>query len=588
MLSVNPDHTPDKADDLISIGQATSCGPKARNDDFHGALIPEGKTRRAKGLLFAVADGISSSAYGGKAAQTAIRSLLSDYYATPEAWTAKKAISRVLHATNSWLYAQSSFKGIYDPDKGYVSTLAALLFKGQAAHIFNIGDSGIWRLSNGCLEPLTRQHRMTMSDGQTLLSRALGVEAAVEIDYRQERLAIGDIFLLATDGLHEFWDEHLLVSLLKDAGEEPDFDAIAERIIQTALDSGSDDNLTLQIVRIDAAIDEESFDFSPDETLTPLAKDLKVGDTLDGISILRQIHANHRSEIFVGRLSDGRKVCIKVPASELLHDEAALQRFMIEEWIARRLSSPNLLSAPKAEAKRSGLYLITDYVEGQTLRQWMHDNPERSFEQIRTILEQIIAGVRAFHRREMLHQDLRPENIIVSADLHVTIIDFGSAYVSGVQEAGPLGADAEILGTVQYTAPEYYTAEAVNWRSDLFSLGVIAYELFTDALPYGTQVSQIRKASDRKKLNYQRALSSRRIIPDWVDDALMRAVSPLPADRFDALSEFASALRKPNIHFKPLRQKPLFDRAPIEVWRMVAWFLAILCLAQALALAHLL
>nr|WP_321459754.1 protein kinase [uncultured Cohaesibacter sp.] len=588
MLSVNPDHMPNRCDDLISLGQATLCGRKERNDDFHGAMMPEGMSGTAKGVLLAVADGISSSAYGGSAAQTAIRSLLADYYATPQAWTAKTAVSRVANATNSWLHAQSSFKGIYDPDKGYVSTLAVLLLKGPRAHIFNVGDSCIWRLSNGSLEALSRLHRVTIGDGQTVLSRALGIEAAVEIDYRQERIAKGDIFLLTTDGLHDFWNEKEVQALLAQADAEADLDALAAKILEMALGNGSDDNLTLQIVRINQSIEPVGYDFAPDEALAPLAISLTAGADIDNITILRQLHANHRSEIFVGRQADGRKVCVKIPASALLHDEAALQRFMIEEWIARRHSNQHLLSAPKIQPKRSGLYLVTDFVEGQTLRQWMHDNPDRNLEQIRTILEQIVKGLRAFHRLEMLHQDLRPENIIVSPDLHVTIIDFGSAYVSGVQEAGPLGADAEILGTAQYTAPEYYTGEAINWRSDLFSLGVIAYELFTDALPYGVQVSRMRKPSDRKKLRYLRAVSSRRIIPDWIDDALMRAVHPSSARRFDALSEFTSALRKPNIHFRPARKKPLFDRAPIEVWRILAGFLAFLCLVQGLALADLL
>lgn len=586
MLTNAQIETQKKPDEAVALGQATSRGPKDRNDDFYGALVPEGQALASKGRVFAVADGISTSNYGGSAAQTAIRSLLSDYFATPDGWTAKTAVSRVINATNSWLNAQSSFKGIYDPDRGYVCTLAVLVLKGATAHIFNIGDSRIWRVTGDTLEPLTRDHRVTLSDGQSVLSRALGVESAVEIDYRREAVSKGDVFILSTDGMHDVWNEKEVVATIRSASHKQNLDAVAEAIIEDALHSGADDNLTIQIVRIDQRLDQSHYNFCADEDLLPLTVQLVPGMEIDGITILREIHSNHRSEIFIGRLENGNKVCVKIPAQTLLQDEGALRRFMIEEWVARRINSTHTVSAPTHEAKRSGLYLLTDFVEGQTLRQWMHDNPDRSIEQIRTILEQIIKGLRAIHRREMLHQDLRPENIILSPDLHVTIIDFGSAYVAGVQEAGPVEDEGEILGTVQYTAPEYYAARPINWRSDLFSLGVIAYELFTNELPYGTQVSHMRKASDLRKLRYQKATNSRRPIPEWIDDALERAVHPIPEKRFDALSEFSEALRAPSVHYQTKTQRPLFDRTPLEAWRIAAIILAVICLGQGLLLAE--
>ncbi|WP_319532000.1 bifunctional protein-serine/threonine kinase/phosphatase [uncultured Cohaesibacter sp.] len=584
MLSPNTDLTLGREDQPVLVGQASAAGVKAYNDDFHGAVVPDGSARTLKGLAFAIADGISSSQYGAVAAQTAIRSLLTDYYATPDAWTVKTSVSRVLGATNNWLNAQSSFKGVYDPDHGYVCTLATLIIKGQTAHLFNIGDSRIWRLSGDSLEPLTSDHQVTLGDGQVVLSRALGVEDSVEIDYRKERLANGDVFLLTTDGLHGFWNEKAVAARLASLTENDDLDALAEEILDEALANGSDDNLTLQIVRINHLQGLDDVSFSGDIDLKPLADRLAVGQVIDGITILREIHSNHRSEIFIGRLETGRTLCVKIPATEVLEDKKALNRFMIEEWIARQIHNPHVLSAPDLGDRRSGLYVATDFVEGQTLRQWMHDNPERSFEDIRIILEQVVKGLRAFHRKEMLHQDLRPENIMIGPDLHVTIIDFGAAYVAGVQEAGPVAQDPEIEGTVQYTAPEYYTAEPVSWRSDQFSLGIIAYELFTGALPYGTQVSQLRKPSDRKRLKYRTANNAKRAIPDWIDDALKRAVHPLPSGRFDALSEFVQALRTPSLHYLAREQKPLLDRTPVEVWRLATGILALICLVQGMLL----
>ena len=107
---------------------------------------------------------------------------------------------------------------------------------------------------------------------------------------------------------------------------------------------------------------------------------------------------------------------------------------MMEEWIARRIDSPHVLSAPPQTGERSHLYTVMDYVEGQTLAQWMRDNPEPELEKVRRLVEQIAAGVRAFHRREMVHRDLRPDNILIDSAGTVRIIDFGSARIAGIAE----------------------------------------------------------------------------------------------------------------------------------------------------------
>ena len=98
----------------------------------------------------------------------------------------------------------------------------------------------------------------------------------------------------------------------------------------------------------------------------------------------------------------------------------------------------------------------------------------------------------AFHRKEMLHQDLRPQNVMIDATGTAKIIDFGSTYVAGIAEnISPL-AQGEMLGTVQYMAPEYFLGEGGDTRSDLFSLGVIAYQMLSGRLPYGAEVSRAR------------------------------------------------------------------------------------------------
>ena len=555
----------------ISVGQATSCGPKACNDDFYGALLPEGRERSLKGCVFAIADGISSSQYSRAAAETCVKTLLSDYMATPETWRAKTAGQKVIRAINAWLHAQTNFAGVQDPDYGYTSTLTALIAKGHRAHIFHVGDSAVWRVSGQSLEPLTVAHHARLDGGRPALARAMGAAHGVDIDYRAELLHVGDVFLLTTDGLHEAWQPDEVIAALQSA---PDLDAAAQRIIAEALPR-SDDNLTLQILRVDALPLAPAADLERRAALLPGVTDPKPGDALDGYQLQREVHSNHRSRIFKAVDPSGKPVAVKLPAVEIRDDPAAISRFVAEEWIARRVSHPHLLSAPQGLEERSALYTVTAFLPGQTLRQWMYDTPNPSLAQVRDIVEQIIAGARALHRREMLHQDLRPENVMISPDGHVTLIDFGAAYISGVQETNPADQPAEILGTLQYTAPEYFAGEAVSWRSDAFSIGVIAYEMLTGQLPYGTAVSQVRAPRDRRNLRYRPVGED---LPAWLDHALSRVLHPDPAKRPASLSEFAADLRRPSLSFARTQRAPLMVRHPVPFWQGIAAFFAALAL----------
>src|SRR3982750_4416205 len=121
----------------ISVGQHSDRGRKESNQDFHGVLIPKEPLLGAKGIAVVLADGISSSSVSRIAAESSVKSFLTDYYCTSEAWSVKTSAQRVIAATNSWLYAQTRRSQYsYDKDKGYVCTLSAMVLKSATAHIF--------------------------------------------------------------------------------------------------------------------------------------------------------------------------------------------------------------------------------------------------------------------------------------------------------------------------------------------------------------------------------------------------------------------------------------------------------------------
>lgn len=181
----------------------------------------------------------------------------------------------------------------------------------------------------------------------------------------------------------------------------------------------------------------------------------------------------------------------------------------------------------------------------------------------------------------MLHQDLRPDNIMIDMAGTAKIIDFGSTRIAGLAETAA-GGD-ELLGTPQYTAPEYFLGEGGTERSDLFSLGVITYQMLTGRLPYGAGVAQARTRARQRRLNYVSPLDLGRDVPLWVDRAIAKAVQIAPADRHAALSEFVQDLPVPNPSLVD-GPGPLLDRNPMRFRKFTALGFAIAVVALAFKL----
>ncbi|HFC05374.1 MAG TPA: bifunctional protein-serine/threonine kinase/phosphatase, partial [Rhizobiales bacterium] len=314
----------------ISIGQCSLKGAKEINQDFHGALLPSGLSLASKGIAIAIADGISSSSVSQIAAESTIKSFLTDYYCTPDTWTVKTSALRVIGASNSWAYAQTKrSRHVHDLDRGYVCTFSALVLKGRSAHIFHIGDSRIYRLSGTGLEQLTNDHRVVLSSSENYLGRAVGMARNVEIDYRGLNIAKGDVFVLATDGVYEHVDDKFVAHSVAENTDDPDL--AASLIAKEALARGSSDNLTIQIVRIETVPDGDLAEFTDTRHTLPAPPLLEARQEFEGYRIVRQLHGNHRSHIYLARdLETGEKVALKIPSIDLREDEAYIKRFLLE------------------------------------------------------------------------------------------------------------------------------------------------------------------------------------------------------------------------------------------------------------------
>jgi serine/threonine protein phosphatase PrpC len=536
-----------------------------------------------KGVALALADGISTSPVSQVAAETAVKTFLADYYCTSEAWAVRTAGCSVIASINAWLHNETVYgHAAYDRDRGYVCTFSVLIAKGRLAHIFHVGDARVSRVDGDSLEPLTREHRIVLSEEQGYLARALGIDESVEVDYAQCPLVEGDVYVLATDGVHQFVAPRELVAMIRRGA---DLDDVAKQIVQHALSRGGDDNLTVQILCVESLPDEDPLQYSGQLTLPPPPIPEPPAE-LDGYRLLRQIHASGRSHIFLAAdPENGAQVALKLPAASLREHEALLRQFMMEEWIARRVSSPHLLKMCVAQRPRRFLYVVSEYINGQSLRQWMHDHPRPDLHSVREIIEQMVRGVRALHRKEMVHGDLRPENVMIDADGTVKIIDFGSVRVAGLVEAAAGPEANPMLGAVQYAAPEWLAGEVPTWRSDLFSVAVIAYEMLTGSLPYGAAAARVRTRREQLALQYDSARSATNPVPDWMDGALRMALHPDPLKRYESMSEFVQDLKVPNRRFQRQRNAPLLERDPVLFWKVLS-LLLMLVIVVMLTVGH--
>ena len=574
----------------VAIGQHSSAGVKPVNQDHHGARVPMGALLASKGVALALADGIGSSEVSHEASATAVRGFLTDYFDTSDAWSVKRSAYAVISAVNAWLHARNhAFR--HDLDRGHVCTFSALVIKSRTAHVLHVGDSRIGRIaaaSPGKLEPLTRDHRLHAGGGITHLARALGISPQVEIDYLAVPLAAGDVFVLSTDGVHDVLGDDETAAILAHHGQ--DLDAAARALIEQALGRGSQDNLTCQIARIEHLPEGDAAELHRQVAVQalPPPPPLRPRMAFEGYTIVRTLHESHRSHIHLVRDDvSGRLVALKAPATDLQGDAAQMDRFLLEEWIARRIDNPHVLKAMGTDRPRRHAYVVMEHVEGQTLAQWMIDHPRPGLETVRGIVEQIARGLQAFHRMEMLHQDLRPENIMIDPTGTVRIIDFGAVHVAGVAESEAGRRLGGLVGSVQFAAPEYFLGEPGTPRSDLFSLATLAYLMLTGRLPYGAAVTRVRSHADLPRLRYRSALDDRRSdLPAWVDEVLRKALQPRPGKRHEALSAFVHELRHPPAAYLARRGRSLIERDPLRFWKTTSAVLALLALLLLALIVH--
>ncbi|GAA4893923.1 bifunctional protein-serine/threonine kinase/phosphatase [Ferrimonas pelagia] len=574
-MSANPDHPlTERAvplrDPKLSLGGHSIAGLKPENQDAFAARAGDPVQSYYKGQIAALADGVSSASHAAAAAQLAVCDFICDFQDTPPSWSTGRSAAKVLDGINRFMLSRSA-------EQQWLTTFSAVILKSHTAFLLQVGDSRIARLRDGKLEILTQSHQRQLGQRQ-VLTRALGADPHLEVDLSQTELEVNDLFLLTSDGVHDFISSQAFEKLLADAPLQTDLERLSRTLVKQALANGSDDNLSCLLVRVDALPDSDRASLDQALYQRRIPPVLKPGQKLDGFEILEVLHASPRSHLYRARDSaTGQEWALKAPSANFEDDPLYLQAFIHEAWIGSQFRHPNLMKTQPAPADSPFLYLLCEPIEGQSLRQWMQDHPKPSLAQCRPILTQAVSALRAMQRLDMVHRDLKPENLMIDHQGQLKLVDFGATAVASLSERADRLDEECAQGSAHYTAPESILALSADHRSDQFSLGVIAYEMLTGELPYPGKASK-QKREEWRYLNVQQHRSD---LPYWLDEVLRRAVGVSPEQRYPAFSDLLTDLTQPSPALLQARQaRPLLQRDPVRFWQWLALGLGLLNLVQ--------
>lgn len=391
----------------------SGCSLVGKRDENQDAFIVKYPTTRDelihKGVVACIADGVSCSNQAQQASQTATTQFVTDYYATPSSWSIKRSAIELLTSLNSWLYSQGKDQLYHN---GMVTTFSAIVIKSNTGYIFHVGDSRVYLYRDDTLTLLTRDHQRTNFGHQSYLTRALGMDEKVEIDFLTLALKENDTIVLTTDGVHETLTHEEIKQQISSADSS---EALSQALCNNALFKGSTDNVSCTVLKV-----KELPSFNLTEYQTALLANnippaLHQGQSLDHFEILDTLYEGPRSHVYLAfDRQKGGNVIIKAPSLNYSDDPETLKRFANEQWFSTQLDSRRVMKMYPRPVHSKFIYQVCEYIEGITLRQWMHDHPNPPLDSVREILDGIVKAVRVFQRADMVHRDLKPENIMIT------------------------------------------------------------------------------------------------------------------------------------------------------------------------------
>ena len=269
-----------------------------------------------------------------------------------------------------------------------------------------------------------------------------------------------------------------------------------------------------------------------------------IGKTVSHYQIVEKLGEGGMGEVYLAEdLKLERNVAIKFLPQHLTNDKDNVERFEREAKAAAALNHPNIVTIYEIVEDDNQTFIVMEYVEGKTLRELINRNSQFPIPNYFKITEQICSGLQAAHQAEIVHRDIKPENILIDKNGRVKILDFGLAKLKGVSK---LTKETSTLGTIHYMSPEQLQGKEVDHRSDIWSLGVVIYEMLTGHPPFKGDYEQaivysIINDELASVLNIKSELSFN------LNQIIHKALKKNPQQRYQNINELKSDLDSWNL-----------------------------------------
>jgi serine/threonine protein phosphatase PrpC len=549
---------------VIASGYATDIGKRDDNQDFAAIYLDE-EAGRHHGAVAALADGVGGRKGGRVAAELSVRTFIDDYLGQSEILSPRRTAARALESINYWLFREGQKN---ENLKGMACAFTGVVLKGRRLHSFHVGDTRLYRLREGQLERLTQDHRPENAGGDTtLLSRAVGAEEAVRIDYGVADLAPHDRLMLCSDGVHGMLSD-TDIGLILDARASPD--EAAQRLVATAIARGGDDNTTALVIDIIDLPPASIEDLDAAIAKLPMIEPPKVGEVIDGFRLEKTLADGLYSRVF--RARDTREtrlahqqVLLKFPKPHTIGAESsARSAFMREAWVASRVQHIWVGSVLQlAPGRQTCLYIAQPFYVGETLEHRLTHPPKISLKEGVGVATKLAKALGSLHRAGVIHRDVKPENIILMPDGGFKLVDLGVSRIPNMDKDTVF-----VPGTPSYKAPEQFKGQPGDERSDIFAMGVTLYRMFTGAYPFGEiETGQTPVFARPVPLTERRP-----DLPAWLDSVILQALAPDPDERIQDGFEMAFKLETGAHGAAPdfFRKHSWFARHQVGIWRGVS------------------
>ena len=589
----------------LTFAELSSTGPvRHHNEDSLGFWRPENEDDRlAHGSIAAVADGVGGLSSGEIASQMAIDITLNTFKTAPKGTKPSQILEQVFKEANLDIY---NF-GLEAEQSRMATTLSVCLFRNKEVHIGHVGDSRIYLVRNREIKRLTTDHTYVemqlklglisqedamASDLRSVLTRTMGQNPIVQVDFSKSTLYSRDCIILCSDGLHGSFMEHEIA----DAVTRMSPMEACEYFITNAESRGAEDNISVQVVRVEEVRQTAFYRglsaLNPNpktRSESPVSMDIEAGQVLDDrFEITESIHRSGMSTVFKAydRKTDNT-VAVKVPLMNLEADPAFYSRFEREEEIGKALDHPGILKIVPVEQK-SRPYIVMEFVRGQTLDRLMHTVGILPIADTLKIASRLLDALEYMHKHGVIHRDLKPANIMVCEDGSLRIMDFGIAKTDAMRRI-TFGGFSPTMGTPDYMAPEQIKGKRGDQRTDIYCLGAILFEMLTGQVPFqGPNVYAVMNSRLVGDPPGPRTLNPE--IPPQVEEIVLHAMERDPFKRYHTAAAMKAEVDAPEtVHvtgrhqhlrratpwkrkFRNLRMYVMIGLVPIVLF-LLLWFM---------------